>query len=48
MYGTRPLYGPRLVRKSSSDKPKTRRSAARDTGYGQKVAQLRTRSPSKP
>jgi hypothetical protein len=41
MYSTRPLYGPRLVRKSSSHELKTQRSAHRDTGQSQIVAQLR-------
>jgi hypothetical protein len=41
MYGTRPLYGPRLVRKFSFTKLRTRRSETRDTGQGQIVAQVR-------
>ena len=41
MYGTKPHYGPRLVRKSSSREPQTSRSAPRDTRHGQIVAQLR-------
>ena len=41
MYGTRPLYGPRLVRKFSFNEPKTCRSETRDTGHGQIVAQVR-------
>jgi hypothetical protein len=42
MYGTRPHYGPRLVRKFSSREPQTSRSASRDTQHGQIVAQLRS------
>ena len=41
MYGTRSLYGPRLVRKFSFNEPETRRSATRDTSHRQIVAQLR-------
>ena len=43
MYGTRPLYGPRLtlVRKFSFNEPETRMSATRDTSHRQIVAQLR-------
>ena len=41
MYGTRPHYGPRLVRKFSSREPQTGRSASPDTRHGQIVAQLR-------
>jgi hypothetical protein len=40
MYGTRPLYGPRLVRKFSSHESKTSSSETLDTGHGQIVAQL--------
>jgi hypothetical protein len=43
-YGTRPLYGPRLVRKFSSSEPKTRRSATRDIRHSQNVAQARSES----
>lgn len=42
MYGMRPLYSPRLVRKSSFNELETRRLAICDTGHSQKVAQLRS------
>ncbi len=45
MYGTTPLYGPRLVRKSSLRKPETRRSTTRDTRYGEIADQLRYDDP---
>jgi hypothetical protein len=41
IYGTRPLYEPRLVRKFSFHELQSRRSAPRNTSYGQIVAQLR-------
>jgi hypothetical protein len=42
MYGTTPLYGPCLVRKFSFGEPKTCRSATRDTGHSQNMAQVRS------
>ena len=41
MYGTRLLYGPRLVRKFNSHEAKTSRSAPRHSGHSQVVAKLR-------
>ena len=41
-YGTRPLYGPRLVRKFSFREPKTRRSARRVPHEPAIVSQLRS------
>jgi hypothetical protein len=41
MYGTRPLYGARLVRKFSSHEPRTSRSATRDITHSRIVAQVR-------
>jgi hypothetical protein len=47
MYGTRPLYGPRLVRKFSSHELQTCRSARRVSHEHAIVSQLRsTPSPS--
>ena len=43
IYGTRPLYGPHLMRKFSSHELQANRSAPRDTGHGQIMAQLRCR-----
>jgi hypothetical protein len=43
-YGTRPLYEPRLVRKFSFNEPESHRSATRQTGHSQNVAQLRSSS----
>ena len=40
-YGTRPLYGPGLVRKSSSREPRTRRSQRRASPEPRIVSQLR-------
>jgi hypothetical protein len=45
IYGTRPLYGPRLVRKISLREPQTSRSASLDTRHSQIVAQLRYLPP---
>ena len=42
MYGTMPLYGPRLVHNSSFSQPRTRSSATRHANRGQVVAQLRS------
>jgi hypothetical protein len=41
MYGTRPLYGPRLVRKFSTHEPETSRSAQRAPHEPAIVSQLR-------
>jgi hypothetical protein len=42
MYGTRPPYGPGLVRKFSTQKPKTSRSAPHNNDHSQIVAQVRS------
>ena len=52
-YGTRPLYGSRLVRKFSSHQLQTIRSAAPDTGHGQSwpnsgLGSIGVRTPTRP